>query len=181
MRKDKKAAATAIDKAIEAAQRSVQLNDKSADAHSLLADLYGRKIGLSGGMFAGPRFGPKANEENKRAMALDEKNPRVWASTGRKYLMSPQSVWRRYIESDRVFQQVPDAGSEPRRDLGLASQSLRKTVRQGQCPRGDPARPPAKPPKPVGPRNFQVFGEMTLAHSPLIDLWGRSLFYRASP
>lgn len=91
MRKDKKAAATAVDKAIEAAQRSVQLNDKSADAHSLLADLYGRKIGLSGGMFAGPRFGPKANEENKRAMALDDKNPRVWASTGRKYLMSPKA------------------------------------------------------------------------------------------
>src|SRR5271166_3721645 len=46
MRKDKKAAAAAVDKAIEAALRSVQLNDNSADAHSLLADLYGRKIGL---------------------------------------------------------------------------------------------------------------------------------------
>ncbi len=91
MRKGKNAAAAAVDKAIEAAQRSIQLNDKSADAHSLLADLYGRKIGLSGGMFAGPRFGPKANEENKRAMALDDKNPRVWASTGRKYLMSPKA------------------------------------------------------------------------------------------
>src|ERR1700719_162909 len=83
MRKDKKAAATAVDKAVEAAQRSVQLNDKSADAHSLLADLYGRKIGLSGGMFAGPRFGPKANAEPKRALRPDDKNPRGWASTRR--------------------------------------------------------------------------------------------------
>lgn len=44
MRKDKKAAIGAMDKAIEAVQRSIQFNDKSADAHSLLADLYGRKI-----------------------------------------------------------------------------------------------------------------------------------------
>jgi cytochrome c-type biogenesis protein CcmH/NrfG len=91
MRKDKKAAATAVDNAIEAVQRSIQLNEKSADAHSLLADLYGRKIGLGGGMFLGPRFGPKIGEENKRAMALDDKNPRVWASTGRQYLMAPKT------------------------------------------------------------------------------------------
>jgi cytochrome c-type biogenesis protein CcmH/NrfG len=91
MRKDKKAAATAVDKAIEAAQRSIQLDEKSADSHSLLADLYGRKIGLGGGMFLGPRFGPKIGEENKRAMSLDDKNPRVWASTGRQYLMAPKT------------------------------------------------------------------------------------------
>jgi tetratricopeptide (TPR) repeat protein len=91
MRKDKKAAAATVDKAIEAVQRSIQLNEKSADAHSLLADLYGRKIGLGGGMFLGPRFGPKIGEENKRAMALDDKNPRVWASTGRQYLMAPKT------------------------------------------------------------------------------------------
>jgi tetratricopeptide (TPR) repeat protein len=90
-RKDKKAAIADLDNAIEAAQHSIQLNDKSADAHSLLADLYGRKISLGVGMFAGPRFGPKAGEENKRAMALDDKNPRVWASTGRQYLMAPKT------------------------------------------------------------------------------------------
>jgi tetratricopeptide (TPR) repeat protein len=88
-RKDKKAASVAVDKAIEAAQRSIQLNDKSADAHSLLGDLYGRKISLSNPMFAGPKFGPKADEEDKRAVALDDKNPHVWAVLGRKYLMTP--------------------------------------------------------------------------------------------
>jgi len=54
MRKDKKAAGEAVDKAIDAAQRSIQLNDKSADAHSVLADLYGRKISLGCAMFLGP-------------------------------------------------------------------------------------------------------------------------------
>jgi tetratricopeptide (TPR) repeat protein len=89
--KDKKAAIAALDKAIEADLRAIQLDDKSANAHSLLADLYGRKIALGGGMFAGPRFGPKIGDENKRAMALDDKNPRVWASTGRQYLMAPKT------------------------------------------------------------------------------------------
>jgi cytochrome c-type biogenesis protein CcmH/NrfG len=90
MRNDKKAAGPTVDKAIEAAQRSIQLNDKSADAHSLLADLYGRKISLGNAMFAGPQFGPKVKEENAKAMALDDKNPRVWASLGRQYFMAPK-------------------------------------------------------------------------------------------
>jgi len=90
MRDDKKGARTAVDKAIDAVQRAIQLNDKSADAHSLLADLYGRKISLGNAMFAGPKFGPKVKEENSKAMALDDKNPRVWASLGRQYLMAPK-------------------------------------------------------------------------------------------
>jgi cytochrome c-type biogenesis protein CcmH/NrfG len=90
MRKDKKAAAEGVDRAIDAAQQSIRLNDKSADAHSLLADLYGRKISLGNAMFAGPKFGPKVKEENAKAMALDDKNPRVWASLGRQYLMAPK-------------------------------------------------------------------------------------------
>lgn len=89
-RKDKKAASASVDKAIEAAQRAIQLNDKSADAHSLLGDLYGRKISLSNPMFAGPKYGPKADEEDKRALALDDKNAHVWAVLGRKYLMTPK-------------------------------------------------------------------------------------------
>ena len=91
MRKDKKAAGVAVDKAIDAAQRSIHLQDNSADAHSLLADLYGRKISLGNAMFAGPKFGPKVKEENAKAVALDDKNARVWASLGRQYLMTPKT------------------------------------------------------------------------------------------
>jgi tetratricopeptide (TPR) repeat protein len=89
-KKDKKGASASVDKAIEAAQRAIQLHDKSADAHSLLGDLYGRKISLSNPMFAGPKYGPKADEEDKRALALDDKNAHVWAVLGRKYLMTPK-------------------------------------------------------------------------------------------
>jgi predicted Zn-dependent protease len=41
-------------------------------------------------MLAGPKFGPKVKEENANAIALDGKNPRVWASLGRQYLMAPK-------------------------------------------------------------------------------------------
>src|ERR1700730_9255260 len=104
MRKDKKAAGEAVDKAIEAAQRSIQLNDRSADAHSLLADLYGRKISLGNAMFAGPKFGPKVKEENAKAMALDDKNPRVWASLGRQYLMTPKLFGGEVTKAIESFQ-----------------------------------------------------------------------------
>lgn len=90
MKKDKKSAVATVDRAIDSVQHSIQLNDKLADAHSLLADLYGRKIGLGTAMFAGPKFGPKVKEENAKAMALDDKNPIVWASLGRQYLMAPK-------------------------------------------------------------------------------------------
>jgi tetratricopeptide (TPR) repeat protein len=103
-RRDKKAAGEAVDKAIDAAQQSIQLNDKSADAHSLLADLYGRKISLGNAMFAGPKFGPKVKEENAKAMALDDKNPRVWASLGRQYLMTPKMFGGDVAKSIESFQ-----------------------------------------------------------------------------
>jgi len=90
MHRDKKSEVPQIDTIIEAAKRSISLNDKSADAHSLLADPYGGKIALGNGMFAGPKFGPKVKEENAIAMALDDKNACVWASLGRQYLMAPK-------------------------------------------------------------------------------------------
>ena len=89
-RGDKKNAEHALDSAIASVQQSIKLNDNSADAHSLLADLYGQKIGMGVGMFAGPKFGPKLKAENERAMALDAKNPRVYASLGRQYFEAPK-------------------------------------------------------------------------------------------
>jgi hypothetical protein len=155
-RQDKKAASVAVDKAIEAAQRSIQLNDKSADAHSLLGDLYGRKISLSNPMFAGPKFGPKADEEDKRAVALDDKNPHVWAVLGRKYLMTPGMFWRRRAQSHRKLPEVAFPRSLPRRNLGLAGQGLPEARRQAEGPRRHPARPPTQSGKPIREEYFNV-------------------------
>ena len=86
---DKKKAERALDQAMASVQQSLKLNEKSPDAHSLLADIYGRKIGFGVGMFAGPKYGPKVQAENKRAQELDANNPRVFASLGRQYLEAP--------------------------------------------------------------------------------------------
>lgn len=86
---NKKAADKSLDAAIAAVERSIALNDKSADAHSLLADFYGRRISL-GGFMVGMRFGPKSDAENKKALALEPNNPRVAASLGRQYLHAPK-------------------------------------------------------------------------------------------
>jgi tetratricopeptide (TPR) repeat protein len=89
MRKDSKAAMAAMESAISEAIEAIKLSEASAEEHSLLADLYGRRIGL-GGFMAGARFGPKIGAENKRALELDANNPRVLASVGRQYLMAPK-------------------------------------------------------------------------------------------
>ena len=87
--RDSKNAERVLDDAITAVQQAIALNDKSADSHALLADLYGRKISF-GGFFAGPRYGPKIDAENKKAVALDANSPRVQASLGRQYLLAPK-------------------------------------------------------------------------------------------
>jgi tetratricopeptide (TPR) repeat protein len=88
-RKDKQGALRSLDSAIENAQRSINLDDGFADAHALLADLYGRKIGY-GGMLAGIRLGPKADSETKRALQLDPNDPCIYVVLGRRQLYSPK-------------------------------------------------------------------------------------------
>jgi tetratricopeptide (TPR) repeat protein len=90
LRHDKKNAERALDEAIENLLQSLKLNEKSADAHSLLADCYGRKIGMGMPMFTGPKYGPKIDAENRRALEIDPNSPRAHASLGRQYFMAPR-------------------------------------------------------------------------------------------
>ena len=81
------------EKALEQGLKSALLAAKdkgdSAEVHSLLADIYNRKIVPYGDMFTGMECGPKVGAENKKALALDPNNARVQASLGRQYLMAP--------------------------------------------------------------------------------------------
>ena len=88
-RHQNKRAEQALEDAIAAVQHCLELDDKSADAHSLLANFYGRKISL-GGFLAGPRFGPRIVAENKKALDLAPNNALVYASLGRQYLYAPK-------------------------------------------------------------------------------------------
>jgi tetratricopeptide (TPR) repeat protein len=87
--KDKRAAQQTIDSAIENTRRSVAFDPEFADAHALLAELYGRKIGY-GGVFTGMRIGPKAQAEMQRALQLDPNDPRIYIVIGRRQLYSPR-------------------------------------------------------------------------------------------
>lgn len=80
------AAKHTLDASIDDALRATSLDDRMADAHALLSDLYGEKIT---GAFSGMRYGPKANAECARALQLDPHNAQAFAVTGRKYLYSP--------------------------------------------------------------------------------------------
>ena len=88
-RHENKHAEQALEDAIAAVQHCLELDDKSADSHSLLANLFGRKISL-GGFLAGPRFGPRIVEENKKALDLAPNDALVYASVGRQYLYAPK-------------------------------------------------------------------------------------------
>jgi tetratricopeptide (TPR) repeat protein len=68
-------------------QRALLLNEGFAEAHSLLADLYAKKIT---GMLSGPKFGPKITAENRRALALNSNSAVVEAGLGREFLFKPR-------------------------------------------------------------------------------------------
>jgi tetratricopeptide (TPR) repeat protein len=88
-RNDKKAAEHWLDLAIADTRRALALDERQAEAHALLADLYGAKIG-SGGMLAAMRYGPRSEAETRRALALDPNNALAYAVLGRRYLYSPR-------------------------------------------------------------------------------------------
>jgi tetratricopeptide (TPR) repeat protein len=142
MRHDKKNAEQALDEAIENLQQSIKLNEKSADAHSLLADCYGRKIGLGTPMFTGPKYGPKVQAENHRALELDPNNARAYASLGRQYLEAPKMFGgdlEKAIESFRKSTQFDPASDETfvwlaialrkKGDVTGAEQAMREALR----------------------------------------------------
>jgi tetratricopeptide (TPR) repeat protein len=111
---DSNNAEATLKQAISEVQRAIDLDDKSAKSHSLLADLYGRKISM-GGFMVGSRYGPKSDEENKRARRLAPNDPQVLASWGREYLSAPSMFGgdvNKAIESFRAATQADPANDE---------------------------------------------------------------------
>jgi tetratricopeptide (TPR) repeat protein len=111
---DNKNAEATLKQAVSEIEHAIELNDKFARAHSLLADLYGRKINMSGFM-AGPRYGPKIDADNKKAFELDPNDPNVLASRGREYLMAPSMFGgdaNKAIENLRKATQADPANDE---------------------------------------------------------------------
>jgi tetratricopeptide (TPR) repeat protein len=88
--KNRKAFAQAVDAAIHHAERAVEMEPNDSDAHALLGDLYGRKIGL-GGFFTGLKYGPKGINQIHEALKLNPHNAYAYDCMGRRYLFAPRA------------------------------------------------------------------------------------------
>jgi len=65
----------AMDAALAALNTAVELNERDAESHALLATLYGMKI--DGGTLRALRFGPRVAKHQKKALEFGSENPRV--------------------------------------------------------------------------------------------------------
>jgi tetratricopeptide (TPR) repeat protein len=126
-------AARWLDTAISDTQAAIGSNGASADAHALLADLYGQKID---GMFSGMRYGPKANAELTRAFQIDPHNAMAFAAQGRKFLYSPAAFGGNVDKALQSFQEAVTA--DPRSDddyvwLAIAWRKKGDLEREREC------------------------------------------------
>jgi len=87
-KEDKESARKYIDDGIEHLKQSITLNDKFAEAFSLLSSLYGNKIGTNPllGMTLGPQSGKSMNE----AIRLESTNPRTYLIAGWSAYFTPK-------------------------------------------------------------------------------------------
>jgi len=127
-----------LEDAIAAVQHCLESDDKSADAHSLLANLYGRKISL-GGFLAGPRFGARIVAENKKALELAPNDALVYASLGRQYLYAPKMFGGDVGKAIENFLKAAQLDPKLRREFRLACYRLsqgwrRPKFREGLAP-----------------------------------------------
>lgn len=78
------------DAGIAALEEAVKLEPAFADAHALLASLYGQKA--AGGMMAGMKYGQKSSVTMERALALQPQNPRILMLEGVSLFFKP-AMW----------------------------------------------------------------------------------------
>lgn len=117
-----------LDAAIAAAQKAIALNAESANAHALLADLYGQKIT---GAISGMRYGPKANEERARAFQLDPGNALAFAVEGRKCLYAPSMFGGDLDKAIASFKRATELDPRSTKTLcGWRSPTAEKAMRQ---------------------------------------------------
>lgn len=89
---EKKQARAELEVAMQLVSRSLEIEESSSAAHALRADLYGHHIAFAGAftrMFAGMKYGPKVDEDLKRAREIDPSDATVLVSTGKSLLFKP--------------------------------------------------------------------------------------------
>lgn len=80
--------AEACAQAVAHAEQAVRLDPEGASAHAVLGDLYGRSISLRKPVEA-MTYGPKAEQEIRKALAIDPGNADAHLALGRNRLFAP--------------------------------------------------------------------------------------------
>lgn len=111
----------ALDAAITALSRAVQLDPRHAESHALLGTLYGMKI--DGNLVRAVRFGPRIEKHRKAALEHGPDNPRVryLLGTCQFYTAKKPAAWREalttLLAAEKLFAaevQRPATPLEPR-------------------------------------------------------------------
>lgn len=90
--------------AIAHAEAALALDDSLADAHALLASLYGEK--MAGNFMLGPTLGPKADAHLARALEVGGESPRVWIAQGLAHFFAPAMFGGDEREAIRDFERA---------------------------------------------------------------------------
>ncbi len=113
---DTRAAADAMQDAIDALESAVRIDPHHAESHALLGTLYGMKI--RGGMLRAIRFGPRVQQHQKQALHTGADNPRVkyLYGTGRHHMAENADEYRTalatLIAAEKLF--VAEAKRPPK-------------------------------------------------------------------
>jgi tetratricopeptide (TPR) repeat protein len=78
--KDDDSALDYLEEGVKHLERSIDLNPKFSDSHSLLASLFGFKIGFH--WYLGMTLGPKSGSYFEKALQMDSLNPRTYLLLG---------------------------------------------------------------------------------------------------
>lgn len=116
-RSQRESAEKELEAALGYTDRALQIDEALAEAHALRANLYGHRIAFSGAfarMFAGMKYGPKIDEDLRRAKESDSSNPAVHLSAGRSAFFKPGmfggGVEPALAEFQKVTQLAPACG-----------------------------------------------------------------------
>jgi tetratricopeptide (TPR) repeat protein len=112
-----------LDAAISDAQKAIAINDHFAEAHALLADLYGEKIT---GMMSAMHYGPKANAETARALQLDPNSALAYAVQGRKFFFTPSAFGGDVNKAIESFQRATTIDPQSDEDLVWLAKAYKK-------------------------------------------------------
>jgi len=129
--RDKAQAQRAAENGIRHAERAVAANGASAEHHRILATLCGQVIPAN--VFAGLKYGKRAQEEISRAIELDPKSSRAYLGRGIGHYYLPQALGGGVEPALRDFRKAVELDPNSADAYLWLGLGLRKANRNGEA------------------------------------------------